>query len=124
MNRSRLLRLLRIAISAVCLILCGIATWICIRSFYWADLVNAHVHIIPIEVLSANGKLKITIPEVERWNAIANEFVGAQIQCFASDRPEASTISSHLSGFGAVGGFGFYKTLNVAVLLPHWFLMR
>jgi hypothetical protein len=123
MHRPRLLQLLRIACSAACLIPCGISTWFCIRSFYWADFVNAHVHVIPIEILSADNKLKITIPRIERWNTMATEFVGAQIQSFSSDRPEASTISGHLSSFGDVCGFGVYKSSNIAFLVPHWFLI-
>jgi hypothetical protein len=123
MNHSRILWALRLAFSAVFLIACGIATWFCIRSFYWADFINAHVYVIPIEVLSVNDKLKITIPRIERWNTMADEFVGAQIQSFPSDQPEAYTISGHLSGFGAVGGFGFYKSSNIALLVPHWFLI-
>jgi hypothetical protein len=85
--------------------------------------VNANIYVIPIEVLSADGKLKITIPRIERWNTVADGFVSAQIQSFSNERPEASTISDHLSGFGDVCGFGFYKSSNIAVLVPHWFLI-
>ena len=123
MDRPRKLRLLRIAFSAVCLILCGVLMWFCIRSFYWADLVNARVYVIPIEVLSVNDRLKITIPRIEMWNTTVDGFVDWQMQCFSNDRPEALTISSHLHSFGDVCGFGFHKTLNIAVLVPHWFLI-
>jgi hypothetical protein len=123
MNRRRMLLLMRIAFSALFVVVCGISTWFCVRSFYWADLVNARVHVIPVEILSAQNKLKITVPRIEGWNTIADGLVGAELQRFSSDEPQALTISSHLSGFGAVWGFGLYRSSNVALLVPHWFLI-
>jgi hypothetical protein len=114
-----------------CLLL--IALWV--RSYWWSDLLHGHAKQSPIEIISSEGRLKITrvqqvlgfvAPQYSRRGPQGPGFVAQQYAgwlCFADDSSEAQTMASHIRSFPTWSGIGIVPRHHRAVLAPYWLVV-
>ena len=98
---------------AACIIFA--ASWA--RSYRWADLVHGQLGVNAFEIISIEGRLKITVQ-----SGSAQSGIDFHSQNYHVDSSEASTIFAHIRRFANSNGFGFSRAQNVAILFPYWFL--
>ena len=117
MNQLLAIRLLRIGWLVICSIPCLLLIALWVRSYSSSDLLGGRISKTPIEIISVEGRLKITRAEeapaqFERKSA-----------SFKADQSQAQVLSRHVQSFYNVWGIGFVRSRNPAVLLPYWLLV-
>lgn len=130
--QSRCLRCVWIALCFVPMLLV-IGLWV--RSYWWSDLLHGHAQQSPIEIISSEGRLKITrvqaapglaVPQYTGRRQQAPGFVVQQYvgwQSFADDSSQAQTMTSHVRSFSTWAGIGIVPRHHRAVLAPYWLVM-
>ncbi|MEX0612568.1 MAG: hypothetical protein WD738_03050 [Pirellulales bacterium] len=110
-------RFVQIGLAILSLAACVIFAALWTRSYRWAHLVHGQVGAKQFEIISIEGRLKITaLPQS------AQSPLGVRSQNYHIDSTQASTIWRHIQRFANSKGFGFSRAQNVALLLPYWFL--
>src|SRR4051812_18922406 len=119
MNDRRYSRVLWYAWVCLCFLPCVAITTQWVRSHWWSDLARVDIAGWPIEIVSGDGRIKLT-----RVDVSAGQFVSfaASFATYSWDQSQANTIDSHLWSFPTALGLGVVRRHNVAILLPYWFL--
>jgi len=110
-------RFVEISLAILSLVGCVVFAALGVRSYRWANLVHGQMGANRIEIISVEGRLKITIlPQATQTR------LGLRSQNYHTTSSEASTIVGHVRRFANPRGFGIDRTRNAAILLPYWFL--
>ena len=117
MNRQRVVRLLRIGWLVICCVPCLLLITLWVRSYSWSDLLGARISKTPIELISAEGRLKIT-----RAKEMSAQYE-RRSSSFKTDQSQAHALAHHIRGFNNVWGIGIVRSRNPAILLPYWLLV-
>jgi hypothetical protein len=110
---------LRFGWIVVCFVPMLLAIGLWVRSYRWSDLVHGSAQNSPMEIISSEGRLKIT--RVQRLPGILKQYDGWR--CFEDSRSEAQTMAQHVRSFRTWAGIGIVPLPHRAVLAPYWLVM-
>ncbi len=114
MDRPRILRLLRIAFSAVCGIVCLLVIVLWVRSYWTHDYTSGSISRISFQLSSLDGRLLLSM------------FDGSPLPWSFASVSDGNGLP--LAGFETFLGFGRIDTNVVSqprmrcIIVPHWFI--
>jgi hypothetical protein len=116
MDRPRIIRWPRVAVSAAYLIACGFLIALCLRSYWWVDYYYGYIS--PTRCLagcSIHGRLLMGVA-----NGDASD-TSWQARTHPIDSPDFTKLLKSLEG---AWGFGTLRDdTRSQVIIPHWFLV-
>src|SRR4029079_3004746 len=105
MSNRWVARFLRVCWIGLCFVPCLLVIALWVRSYWWSDLLRGHAKKSPIEIISSEGRLKITRGQQAPGIAgIAGHYDAWQP--FDDGRNEAQTMASHVRSFKTWAGIG------------------
>lgn len=110
-----MLRIVQLVSAVVFAIACATLIALCIRSYYWANIVVWRNSILPVQVFSMEGRLKIVYIDWKLSGTRAVSAIGIR-----TDDGQADVISRYLRQDADHQGFRILRSHPTAVLFPYW----